>query len=343
MEIANKLTEMIRDEANQDRHLYSAGPYWKNKTRKIINQIRKKGIADFRGYDSGVGTSFCDNIITDIRNEYDWGIRRLIYKFTYLYPFNQFFYAQKKVAVDLHSALLSFKQKVYEKNGTLKNLLQNYSLSNSTSFGCVDKISFNNEEYSCHYLELLNTHNQIAKSIDFNKIFSMFEIGGGFGANVHILLQNYKSIKKIFYLDIVPNLIVGTEYLKSIYGDSVVEYKHRNKADIISFSDNNKLEIICIAPWQIEQLISNVDYVHNAHSFVEMPKYVVDNYLKHINRMISEQSRIAFVSYIPFDKNTNFDQNAFNSTFNNKIDSRNFISQEHMTLLEDKMYYYLIR
>lgn len=81
----------------------------------------------------------------------------------------------------------------------------------------------------------------------------MFEIGGGFGQYIHVLLQNYSNIKKILYLDIVPNIYVGTQYLKRFYGESVIDYNITRKMNKIQFSDNNKLEIICIAPWQIEK------------------------------------------------------------------------------------------
>ena len=59
--------------------------------------------------------------------------------------------------------------------------------------------------------------NKIAGIFDFNEIRSYFEIGGGFGANIHFLITNYPNIKKIIYLDAVPNIYVGTEYLKFHY------------------------------------------------------------------------------------------------------------------------------
>ena len=50
------------DEKLNDSTLYSARPYWSSK-------INKKGISNFRGYDSGLGTSYCDNIIVNLWNE----------------------------------------------------------------------------------------------------------------------------------------------------------------------------------------------------------------------------------------------------------------------------------
>ena len=39
--------------------------------------------------------------------------------------------------------------------------------------------------------------------------------------NVHFLLTNFPNIKKVLYLDVVPNIYVGTEYLKYFYKDQV--------------------------------------------------------------------------------------------------------------------------
>ena len=64
----------------------------------------------------------------------------------------------------------------------------------------------------------------LSKTFDFKNIKSFFEIGGGFGANIHFLLTNFSNIKKIIYLDVVPNIYVGPEYLKYFYGKSVKDY-----------------------------------------------------------------------------------------------------------------------
>ena len=73
-------------------------------------------------------------------------------------------------------------------------------------------------------------------------------------------------------MDSVPNLYVGTEYLRKFYNKNVVDYRHTRNFKEIKFSQSNKLEIFCIAPWQIEIIKEKVDHFHNAASFVEMPE-----------------------------------------------------------------------
>ena len=63
------LAELIKDEKKSNKKLYSSGPYWEYKNRKTIYEIKKKGLKDFRGITTGIGTSFADNLVLDIRNE----------------------------------------------------------------------------------------------------------------------------------------------------------------------------------------------------------------------------------------------------------------------------------
>ena len=63
------LDSLVNDEKKINQKLYSAGPYWEYKTKKILYNIKKRGINNFRGFDSGAGSSYTDNIILDYRNE----------------------------------------------------------------------------------------------------------------------------------------------------------------------------------------------------------------------------------------------------------------------------------
>jgi putative sugar O-methyltransferase len=172
---------------------------------------------------------------------------------------------------------------------------------------CYAKARIDSQDISIHYLNLLDQHDYLVSRIRFSDIRSAFEIGGGFGVNIHLLLENYKDIKKILYLDIPPNLYVGTQYLKSFYGGHVLDYRDLRSRDSIRFSSDDSVEIFCIAPWQIENFESGIDIFMNSHSFVEMPKDVVQNYVDKINRLPeSKNTAIALTTYDCFDLQTTF-------------------------------------
>jgi len=310
------IDELIKDEKKNNKSLYSSGPYWDYKNSRAILEIKKKGIQNFRGLTAGIGTSFSDNEVLDVRNEYN--IKgRIVGKIFSLPLLNIIFNSQLKLTKShIHSYLLN-KSLVYENDRNVHDLLKKYKFENTTEFGCISSFKYLNKKYSCHYLEMADRISKLSKQFNFNDISSLFEIGGGFGANIHFLITNFPNIKKILYLDVVPNIYVGTEYLRRFYKDNIKDYLDLKNLDTISFSKNNELEILCIPPWLIEKVDANIDHFHNAASFVEMPKKIVENYVKFIRKFKTKE--ISLISYDRFDSNTTFSPEELNIFFNNEL------------------------
>ena len=63
------LKTLVEDQEKNDKSLYSSGPYWNYKNKRTLSEIKRKGLEDFRGTSTGIGTSFSDNHVLDIRNE----------------------------------------------------------------------------------------------------------------------------------------------------------------------------------------------------------------------------------------------------------------------------------
>ena len=178
----------------------------------------------------------------------------MIYKIPIFNRIGEILFRTQNLLIEMHKQKNRIQEISLEKDERVKNLLDHWNMEHTANFGCVDKLNINGTCISRSYLDKLNTLSHISKKVDFDKIYSVFEIGGGFGSNIHLMLQNYKNIKKLIYLDIVPNLFVGTEYLRSLFGEAVQDYLSTRNKDKIRFSDNDDMEIICIAPWQIERL-----------------------------------------------------------------------------------------
>ena len=310
------LNELIKDEKKNDRMLYSSGPYWDLKNRKAILEIKKKGLKDFRGLTTGIGTSFADNLVLDIRNEV--GIKgRILGSIFSLPKFNKIFESQLRITKNHISSLIENQAIVYQNDEGVQQLLNKFKFENTTDFGCIQKFKYLNKEYSCHYLNMADRISVLSKSFDFNKITSFFEIGGGFGSNIHFLVTNFPNIKKILYVDIVPNIYVGTNYLKKYYKEKVKDYLELRNLEKISFSNDNELEILCIPPWLLDKVDTKIDHFHNAASFVEMPKKVVQNYSQFIKKFKTKE--ISLLSYDHFDLKTTFNPEELNSFFDNKL------------------------
>ena len=301
---------MLADSKNQPP-LYQAGPYWISMAENAASEIKRCGIADFRNSTNHIGLSFSDSLNIDVRNGYTQGWkRRLVRRLTEIFPLSKIFDSQVKWTEVYANQNIIYIQEILNLNERTRNLLEKYIVPYSLLGKCLRKAVIDGNYYSTHYLAILEKHDNLASYINFNEASSIFEIGGGFGANVHLLLENYKNIKKVLYLDIPPNLYTGTQYLKAFYGKAVYDYRSLKHLDKIKFSADDNVEIFCIAPWQIENFISPIDIFMNTNSFIEMPNKVVENYT---NKIVgfhgSMDTAIALTSYDGFDLNTTIDPN----------------------------------
>lgn len=310
------IDELIKDEKKNDRTLYSSGPYWDYKNSRTVHEIKKKGLKNFRGYTSGIGTSFTDNLILDIRNELNFK-GRIVGKIFSLPVINRIFNAQLNVTKNYLKYFVQNQALVYQNNANVQGLIEKYKFKNTTDFGCIQSFEYLNKNYSCKYLQIADRIEKLSMSFNFGKINSFFEIGGGFGANIHFLLTNFPNIKKVLYLDAAPNIYVGTEYLRHHYKEKVKDYLELRNFEKIKFSENEELEIFCIPPWLIEKVEAEIDHFHNAASFVEMPKKVINNYVNYIKKFKTKE--ISLISYDRYDLKTTFNPEELNSFFNKEL------------------------
>jgi putative sugar O-methyltransferase len=300
------LLELMVKDARKSKGVYKVGAYWANKTRSAIGEIYKFGLNDFRGSGNSAANSFGDNVILDALGNYNLGLRWLLLKiYRNIYPFSRLFESQKNLALHYFKESNTYKNSYLASLKRVKFLLSRYQFNfETTKGGCLSFGEFNAQNISHHYLQILDTLDHINNKIDIAGVKTYFEIGGGFGVNVHLLVEFFK-VKKIIYLDIAPNLYIGTQYLKSFYGSKVIDYTKNKYMKIIEFSDSDELEIFCITPEQIELIGSKIDFFHNAHSFVEMPFDTVKNYVNKILLLMTpEKSFVSLVSYDGYDLST---------------------------------------
>ena len=307
LENDNELINAMLLDRDTVPEIYRPSPYWLAKTKNSAQEILKFGLKDFRGSTNNIGTSYSDNAFVDVRGQYNCGLRLLLsILMRKVYPFSRMFDSQVRLTEKWFHESVKHKNVIANTSERIKELLRQFKMPNETVLGgCLNYCVINNKKIANHYLELLHTHEILTRHIDFKKAKTYFEIGGGFGANLHLLIENYSNIRKIIYLDILPNLYIGTQYLRSFYGKSVKTFCEISKLKKIKFSLNDKLEIFCIAPHQIERLDVSIDIFQNSHSFVEMSSNIVKNYVKYIEKLTNpNNSSIGLVSYDGGDERT---------------------------------------
>ena len=120
------LNDLVKDEKRINKKLYSSGPYWNYKNSRAIIEIKKKGLSDFRGVTAGIGTSFADNQVVDIRNEFN--IKgRIVGKFLSLPLINVIFNSQLHTTKKYVNSYLKNKAIVYKKDANVLKLLNKYN------------------------------------------------------------------------------------------------------------------------------------------------------------------------------------------------------------------------
>jgi len=284
---------------------YVAGAYWQPMMKNSVRQLKSLGLNDFRSSKNTATTSFGDSPnLFALPNPIS--IKEKIKKtLVSIKPIKSVF--ERQVSLTLHqfeestAALNSY----YAINPRVSELMRRYPIEFDTTLGgCETFYSYEGRSISHLYLKLLDTLDYMNDELNLSQIKSFIEIGGGFGVNVDLKINFFPSIRKILYVDIAPNLYVGTQYLKAKYGSSVIDYRQSKDSKTIRFKNDDSLEIYCILPMQLERVEAEFDLFHNAHSFVEMPRKSVVNYARLIKNLLKENGRTYLVTYDGFDNST---------------------------------------
>lgn len=304
------LLNILLSDQKKVRDIYKPGKYWEKKSLSAVREFRNNGITDFRSSNGNntVGAAFGDGKIIDGRRIIETTslsnrIGLFIINHT---PLKKLFEWQVNRTKEFYNELMNHNKDYLArlKPQRFSELIKKWKINNSINFGCDSISKFEQKEYSTHYLCLLDTIDNVENISSLKQIHSMIEIGPGFGANLHLIEQNYPNIRKFILIDIVPNLCVVTEYLKSIYKDSVISYLSTRKMHEIKFKDDESLEIFIIPPWEIEKISSQIEVFWNSNSFVEMNVEIIKNYAKNFARIGTKNSIYIFTSYDNFDVNT---------------------------------------
>jgi putative sugar O-methyltransferase len=298
-----KLLNQIIQGSASSPEIYSPGSYWLPKTENAVYQLSKHGMSNFRSSENSAITSFGDNPTINILNSLSTKPKDKLKRFLFsVKPFKDLFESQVSLTRQYFLENLEALNAYYEVLPRVSELLEKYKINFDTTLGgCETFLNYGDYRVSHIYLKLLDTLDYMNSSVNLSKVRSVIEIGGGFGVNVDLQIQFFPSIRKILYVDIAPNLYVGTQYLKTRYPTSVIDFQMSRDLDKITFKNDDSLEIFCILPMQIEKVNAKFDLFHNAHSFVEMTPESVVNYARQAQKLLNDSGRIYLVTYDGYD------------------------------------------
>ena len=303
-------------------HRLGVGPYWKRKNKVIEKSIAKFGSSRFRGDSNYIGTSYADNHYIDIRTfliAFPFNLLRWLLK---LPPLSLVLNKQVELTNRYLSELIEFQKQSILNNSDLTSLIGGYKFS-EVNTGANDTILFDNNSVTLSQLRYLDVHLGIAGRVDFSKVRSVLEVGGGYGAYTDFLIKNYTDVRKILYVDVFPQLYVGIQYLTAIYGDSVKVLSF-NQTEVIHssslFKDDDSLEILCISPELLSDIRFEFDLCLSCNAFQEMPHDTCAEYASIFEEKLSEQGSIALVCYENYDGKTQLSVDSIKSIFSVELD-----------------------
>lgn len=138
---------------------YQPGPYWLKKSRRTEKQLRRHGLANFRGSSSTIGLSYTNVVWVDVRQSWMGGRRKPVeWLFESVFPFKNVLDAQVALTKSYEAATRRMKNAILKASPVVRNLLAKYTMPPSLGGGCLDVVEVDGARISTHYLSLLQQH-----------------------------------------------------------------------------------------------------------------------------------------------------------------------------------------
>jgi putative sugar O-methyltransferase len=110
---------------------------------------------------------------------------------------------------------------------------------------------------------------------DLAEVDTVVEIGSGMGQQVEILRKLHPHLSFVL-VDIPPQLYVAHQYLKTVFGDDVVDYRETNRG---SLGELESGKLYFLGPWMLPSFETRGrTLLWNARSFQEMSEETVKGY-----------------------------------------------------------------
>jgi len=285
------LTLMLKD-SKKSSEIYHTSNYWEIYEKKLVPELQKLGLKDYRRRNSQLLTSFG---ATD-QSYYSLGkinlhknrllYNRILKKIPFWFKFlsflnlllNNFFSIHSFYSTeDIDRLFFSYALSYGEKHGA-----KSINKFEASLFGNPEHIiKINKKVYTKSILDFYIRYAYNCKYINFNDIEIMVELGSGSGKQIEVIKKLHPDICFLLF-DLAPQSYVCEQYLQSVFPGEVVSYRDTRMMN--SLPNDCKGKIFIFGNWKFPILEKvKIDLFWNASSFQEMEPEIVANYLKFIN------------------------------------------------------------
>jgi len=269
-------SDFLFSEMRSQQPYYQPTEFWRDASEKIVEDLNKQGVESFRqqalplsffvptyGYPAlGLTKETLNKIndLSDLRTKEKQTIDALV---------NGYRLAEADYRVFLASD--------NQENSPLNNFCE------SDVGQPIEHFEFESKLFSRSALNYLLGLRFLERFVSLDQINNVMEIGGGFGTLGEIFRKTNPRAR-YFDFDIAPTANVAHFYLSSIFGDEAVQSFLDTKAETELDIEASK-PINVLGAWEVEKLTGQIDLFVNFISFQEMEPDVVENYLKHVDRL----------------------------------------------------------
>ena len=277
--------ELMLEDMAAASPLYQPSTFWQKAVDELIEDIRIKGIDGFRSLPSALRFFVPNYGYNDYHKNPDayWagaydGWRRFnpdsqIYDLR----LRQLFSGELHALADYRVYLASMSDAApYTDRST-----------ESTIGNPLEQFEFDGRRFSRAFLNYLLGLNYLKNTCAPKGIHNILEIGGGYGSLGEILLDDPRNGSFYIDVDIPPTGFAATYYLQSRFGRKAVgDYEMLRNQSSLSIDDlRQRFSAVVLCPWQLPKITGVIDLFVNYISFQEMEPDIVENYLRHVQRL----------------------------------------------------------
>lgn len=292
------LHEMMKDMSEVEEKY--VGSYHRFYIKKIVEEIEKNDLNEFRNWDSGPGgIASHGGGSTEYGHSYGWNFHpldkdfkkidnnfiiknfnKLINRLTKHFELVKFLSIRSSIIRMYYEMLIDSLQTSYFDNVSM--LDKNHILERVEESKIGNPIGFNKNGrfYTRQFLNEIFQIFFIEDYIKYEEIDSIIEVGSGVGFKAHVSLKVNPKLK-YYLVETPPALYIAQKYLIA-NNHRVLTYEEIKSRNIKNIEDVNinDYDAICLAPWLMDKLENTkFDMLVNEHFFTVLEPEIVKNYL----------------------------------------------------------------
>lgn len=283
-----ELLELMMEDAQRSGPLWTATAYWRGYCARILRELARAGLADLRtnqtllkGFDFG-------GIPRPEMPAAAW--KRLVWRTLQGRPGVRQIVAEQQRALAAEYARHRQTRRQHarmvmdEIADAFPDIRPPAGIANG---GADDAFLWRGHTLVPSFAMYLSRAADFYTRVPPKDVTSLIEIGPGLGLGSLAHMTLNPDLKVIVNVDIVPVLYLSTQFLKSIEGIEVVDYRAlRGQNRIIPERASNAVRIYQLAPWQLPQVDGAFDFFFNAFSFQEMESEICRSYAAQVLRLV---------------------------------------------------------